>query len=245
MNLGENIYRYRTEKNMSQGDLADALEVSRQSVSKWENNSAVPELEKLMKMSEIFGVTLDELVGKEKPPVQEPAVQTMYVMASMPGRKIAGILLLCGGFLTFLLMAVFVDALPGLFLGIPLAVCGVICLVCEKNIGLKCGWAAYLPFWIYANVFMIFSIGTTAGLVRGILLLAGLVLAIVTIRHMRLGKLNLSFGGKTLVTVLMVLMLLISVIGLLPLRNGQLDDSPDMSVVTTIEPDGTEVLLPD
>ena len=36
MNLGENIYRLRTEKNMSQGDLADALEVSRQSVSKWE-----------------------------------------------------------------------------------------------------------------------------------------------------------------------------------------------------------------
>ena len=35
MNLGENIYRFRTEKNMSQGDLADALEVSRQSVSKW------------------------------------------------------------------------------------------------------------------------------------------------------------------------------------------------------------------
>ena len=47
MNLGENIYRLRAEKNMSQGDLADALEVSRQSVSKWENNSATPELDKL------------------------------------------------------------------------------------------------------------------------------------------------------------------------------------------------------
>lgn len=50
MNLGENIYRLRTERNMSQGDFADAMEVSRQSVSKWENNSAVPELEKLVKM---------------------------------------------------------------------------------------------------------------------------------------------------------------------------------------------------
>ena len=36
MNLGETIYRLRTERNMSQGDLAEALEVSRQSISKWE-----------------------------------------------------------------------------------------------------------------------------------------------------------------------------------------------------------------
>ena len=36
MALNETIYRLRTEKGMSQGDLADALEVSRQSVSKWE-----------------------------------------------------------------------------------------------------------------------------------------------------------------------------------------------------------------
>ena len=67
MNLGENIYRLRAERNLSQGDLADALEVSRQSVSKWENNSAVPELEKLIKMSRLFGVTLDELVGESEP----------------------------------------------------------------------------------------------------------------------------------------------------------------------------------
>ena len=36
MTLGERIYKLRTEKEMSQGDLADALEVSRQSISKWE-----------------------------------------------------------------------------------------------------------------------------------------------------------------------------------------------------------------
>ena len=61
MNLGENIYRLRAEQNLSQGDLADALEVSRQSVSKWENNSAVPELEKLIKMAQIFGITIGRI----------------------------------------------------------------------------------------------------------------------------------------------------------------------------------------
>jgi transcriptional regulator with XRE-family HTH domain len=63
MTLGEKIYQYRTQKNLSQGDLADALNVSRQSISKWENDNSVPELDKLVKMAEIFGVTLDALVG--------------------------------------------------------------------------------------------------------------------------------------------------------------------------------------
>lgn len=66
MNIGENIYNYRTGKGMSQTDLANALEVSRQSVSKWENNSAIPDLERIIKMSELFDVTLDELVFGKK-----------------------------------------------------------------------------------------------------------------------------------------------------------------------------------
>ena len=66
MTLGERIYKLRTGKEMSQGDLADALEVSRQSISKWETNGSVPDLDKLVKMSAIFGLSLDELVtGKE------------------------------------------------------------------------------------------------------------------------------------------------------------------------------------
>ena len=39
MTLGENIVRLRTQKNWSQGDLADALDISRQSVSKWETDA--------------------------------------------------------------------------------------------------------------------------------------------------------------------------------------------------------------
>ncbi len=61
-NLGEKIYELRSKKNMSQGDLADALLVSRQSVSKWETNSSVPDLDKIIKLCEIFEVSMDELV---------------------------------------------------------------------------------------------------------------------------------------------------------------------------------------
>ena len=66
MNLGEKIYQLRSQKGLSQGNLADMLEVSRQSISKWENNTAVPELDKLIKLSEIFEISLDELVKEEK-----------------------------------------------------------------------------------------------------------------------------------------------------------------------------------
>ena len=67
MSLGETIYRLRTEKSLSQGDLAEMLEVSRQSISKWENNSAVPDLEKIIRLSEIFEVLCHLPKTKQEP----------------------------------------------------------------------------------------------------------------------------------------------------------------------------------
>ena len=70
MTLGENIARLRTQKDWSQGDLADALGISRQSISKWETDTSIPELEKLIKLSELFGVTLDQLVHGGVTPIE-------------------------------------------------------------------------------------------------------------------------------------------------------------------------------
>ena len=50
MTLGERICAQRTAHHLSQTDLADALGVSRQSVSKWETDASVPDLDKLVKM---------------------------------------------------------------------------------------------------------------------------------------------------------------------------------------------------
>lgn len=61
--LGQNIYRLRIEKQLSQEELAGLAGVSRQSVSKWETGTAVPELDKLQRLCEIFGVSLDRLVN--------------------------------------------------------------------------------------------------------------------------------------------------------------------------------------
>ena len=77
MTLGTNIQQLRKEHNMSQGDLADALDISRQSVSKWETDTATPDLDKLLKLSEIFSVSLDELVkGADDTPPTPPDEQT-------------------------------------------------------------------------------------------------------------------------------------------------------------------------
>ena len=64
MSIGSRIFELRMSKNLSQSALADMLDVSRQSVSKWETDSAVPDLDKLMKLCNVFEVTLDELTGR-------------------------------------------------------------------------------------------------------------------------------------------------------------------------------------
>ena len=108
MNLGENIYMFRTAANMSQTDLANALEVSRQSVSKWENNSAVPDLERLINMSKLFGVTLDELVyGKKEEAKQEGFQETIpQITLNIKPQTVAGALMLIFG-MVFVLLSLF------------------------------------------------------------------------------------------------------------------------------------------
>ena len=62
MNLGDKIQICRKKKGMSQEDLAYLLNVSRQAVQKWESGGSTPELDKLVRMSNIFEVSLDWLI---------------------------------------------------------------------------------------------------------------------------------------------------------------------------------------
>lgn len=56
------MYELRNKKNISQEDLAEVLDVSRQSISKWENDKAYPEMTRLLFMSDYFDVSLDYLM---------------------------------------------------------------------------------------------------------------------------------------------------------------------------------------
>lgn len=65
MNLGKNISELRKKNNLTQEELANMLGVSPQAVSKWENDTACPDIALLPKIAEIFGVTIDELMNEQ------------------------------------------------------------------------------------------------------------------------------------------------------------------------------------
>ena len=66
MELYENLARLRKEAGLSQQDLAERLDVSRQSISKWELGTALPSMENLIGLSRLYGVSLDYLVGNSE-----------------------------------------------------------------------------------------------------------------------------------------------------------------------------------
>ena len=64
MTFNEMLIKRRKEVGQTQDDLADKLGVSRQSVSKWENGECMPDSEKLIKLSDVLDISLDELTGR-------------------------------------------------------------------------------------------------------------------------------------------------------------------------------------
>ncbi|MDE6406730.1 MAG: helix-turn-helix domain-containing protein [Lachnospiraceae bacterium] len=109
MSLGQNLQFLRKRDNITQEQLAEALEVSRQSVSKWESDTTYPEMDKLLQLANLFHCTLDDLVQKD--------ISTQYVedkcnydefMNQFSKRIMTGVGLILGGvtlmiFLTALL----------------------------------------------------------------------------------------------------------------------------------------------
>lgn len=73
MILADKIINERKKNGWSQEELADMLDVSRQSVSKWEGAQSVPDLQKIIKLAEIFGVTTDYLLKDEMEPENTPS----------------------------------------------------------------------------------------------------------------------------------------------------------------------------
>ena len=158
MTLGESITCLRTQKGWSQGDLADALDVSRQSISKWETDTSVPELEKLIWLSELFGVTLDALVRGEQaetqmenaahaaPPQSAP---TSPAPAVSHTHTVAGVILLCFGAAVFLLLLLLGGGLASLFYAAPFLLCALVCFTAKRHVGLWCGWAVFISLDLY------------------------------------------------------------------------------------------------
>lgn len=159
MTLGEKIAKLRTSQNMSQGDLAEKMNVSRQSISKWETDTSVPDLERLIIMSELFGVSIDEMV-KDKASVWETNITNETNAEKEESKaetnmtqKIIGFILLGVGILGTLLSIAASAFSVSFLLIVPsayLLLCGTLCLAVKKNVGLIIGWITFLPCVYFA-----------------------------------------------------------------------------------------------
>lgn len=74
MSIGERIADLRKEQNISQGQLAVALDVSRQAVSKWENDLACPDTLKLIQLAEVLNTEVEYLATGRKPVYEEAPI---------------------------------------------------------------------------------------------------------------------------------------------------------------------------
>lgn len=76
MSIGERITDLRKGKNLSQGQLASLLEVSRQAVSKWENDTASPDTLRLIQLADVLSTDVEYLATGKK---SKPQIQRVYV----------------------------------------------------------------------------------------------------------------------------------------------------------------------
>ncbi len=75
MQLGKKIKQLRKLSGMTQEQLAEKLNVSRQALSKWENGTSMPDIESVVRISTLFQISLDELLYKEEAKMKEQKIQ--------------------------------------------------------------------------------------------------------------------------------------------------------------------------
>ncbi len=251
MRLGERIYKLRTEKNLSQGDLADALEVSRQSISKWETNASVPELDKLVKLSEVFDVSLDYLItGKRKEEQFESTqhveqsitqpVEPQVIYIEKPAKsgitvaQILGIVLLACAVLCLILFACFGKRTyfdDVLMLCLPVAVWGIVCLVTKEPMLWSC-WSGSAAWWIYLIVL------STNWEKAVLLMIIGIVLVIASLGYTvylhKKERIDIPAWGMALMTLILVAAAVVLLLNLIPFGGNGVPTRP-LEGITNID----------
>ena len=110
--LGQRLYDLRRKQGLSQEQLAEKINVSRQTVSKWESGQSTPDLPKLLALAEVYSLSLDELVGNTPPsPAPEPTQTTDPQPETSLFPRIAGLFMCLLGIACLLLAVVilFID----------------------------------------------------------------------------------------------------------------------------------------
>lgn len=138
MTIGQRISDLRRKFSYSQEYVAEQLDVSRQAVSKWEQDQAAPDTYNLIALAELFHVTVEYLaVGKVEE--SSPEVQPQPVPQSkMPMQKMIGLIFLGAGLLSLILGVLFSEML--ILLSLWLLAGGTLCLAVRRNLPLAMLW---------------------------------------------------------------------------------------------------------
>lgn len=204
MTLGQKIFELRNKQKMSQGDLAEKLNVSRQSISKWETDASVPELDKLIMLSDLFNITMDELVRdelpeksayEEKESTEKRSSETVVINKQMSTQKIIGFILLGAGIICLPLL--YLIGPGALIFSAAFIFFSLICFFIKKYAGLIIAWILtiaaliFFPtctsvnifFFLYGNLYYgIFTLQTFVAVCLWIWIISLIIYTVKTIK---------------------------------------------------------------
>ena len=156
MAFGDRLQEVRKRSGLTQEEFAEQLQVSRQSVSRWESGRSYPEMEKIIFICKRYGVTMDELFEEEVPAPGEPPEETPRLSARTLSSE---------------LMSLYANLSPynksiGIMLLTVIAMIGPAYVYCMRS--LKGGADEMMTIiWIAAIIIFGIAEAATAGLVRG------------------------------------------------------------------------------
>ncbi len=207
MTLGQRIFELRNKQKMSQGDLAEKLNVSRQSISKWETDASVPELDKLIMLSDLFSITIDELVRDELPEksayeekenTEKRSSETVVINKQMSTQKIIGFILLGAGIICLPLL--YLIGPGALIFSAAFMFFSLICFLIKKHAGLIIAWILtiaaliFFPtctsvnifFFLYGNLYYgIFTLQTFVAVCLWIWIISLIIYTVKTIKKIK------------------------------------------------------------
>lgn len=158
MKLGEKLKYYRQKNGYSQDDIAKKLNISRQAISRWENGWNMPDLENIVVLCDLYGLTTDELLKSEEPdPViiePDPAPKRTFFPVEFKDEIFYIALMIAACFFSFL--GVFIGVIM-LFLWVKNKKYSYVLLICCILSILANGWTT----WSFLNA-LFFNLGGEA-----------------------------------------------------------------------------------
>ena len=107
MEIGKKLKETRMKLNLTQEQVAEELFVSRQTISNWENEKSYPDIISIIKLSDLYSVSLDELLKGDRKMIEHLDASTNVVQSN---KKLAGAII--ANILLFLVLLVFVGFMP-------------------------------------------------------------------------------------------------------------------------------------